>query len=75
MQGICGPTCLLTAVPADLLVVLVCLFSFWLCSLKAYYKYIKIGSTEVFHLCTCFSSLCGIRVYFSLSLLTFHRLG
>lgn len=57
MQGICGPACLVTAVPADLLVVLICLFSFWLGSLKAYYKHIKIGTTEVFHLCTYFFSL------------------
>lgn len=58
MQGICGPTCLLTAGSADLLVVLICLFSFWLRSLKACYKYIHIGSTEVFNFCASFSSLC-----------------
>jgi len=29
MQGVCGPACLLTDVPVDLLVVLICLFSFF----------------------------------------------
>lgn len=64
MQGICGPACPLTAVPADLLVVLICLFSFWFHSLKAHYVSIRSGSMKVDHLCTCFSLVCVDQTLF-----------